>query len=162
MGYVSSPRIRQQTHAEDRQGRCSAWRVRRLNPAAEDLGDTPCLGNAAAGSVGWLGVEDFRDTADAKVVDVVDAVLVPVLATQLDVRQGIHHLTNLLKEIDLVSTQAAFSFCQRYHSRIPDGGDRLSPETLTVSVRRAMAFPVYVGGQKFLRLAAHGIAQRRA
>ena len=42
----------------------------RLDPAAEHLGDAPGLGDAAAGGVGRLGVEDLADAADARLVEV--------------------------------------------------------------------------------------------
>src|SRR5262245_22473079 len=39
--------------------------LRRLDPAPQDLGDAPGLGDAAARGVGGLGVEDLADRAKA-------------------------------------------------------------------------------------------------
>src|SRR3954452_24941584 len=42
--------------------------LRFFDPAAQDLGHTPGLGNAAARSEGWLGIKDFTNGADARFV----------------------------------------------------------------------------------------------
>src|SRR3954468_22966300 len=53
-------------------GRLWLARPRRLHPAAEHLGDAPGLGDAAAGGVRLLGVEDLADRAEAGLVQVGD------------------------------------------------------------------------------------------
>jgi hypothetical protein len=46
-----------------------------LNPATEDFGNAPCLGNATARRERWFGVEDLADGTDACLIEMRDEIL---------------------------------------------------------------------------------------
>src|SRR3954470_2241707 len=75
-------------------GRLWLARPRRLHPAAQHLGDAPGLGDAAAGGVRLLGVEDFADAAQAGFAEMRDETVqeMPGLRriSGVDAQPGVH------------------------------------------------------------------------